>query len=465
MFNNPDSLKASCDKFADRLIVSNVDQSCTFAQFYQDVIECMGLLQGQGVKSGDIVCISGANTYSFLVIDIAISCADAVSLVLPESFLDDTPLDLAKRFSFNYFILINEESFRQSEVQRCRQGNALDSGLSDTLTLVISSGTSGSYKGMAVTNAGNAALANDFANVFQMGEYQSILIFLPLTAFQQRLFAYIALHHGLDIHITNFKNVFRSILKHGAGIMIAPPAFYNALIDAELLPHLKKALLISGMAPLSSAVIEAYDEADLTIYQVYGLTETGLLTANHQGDNTYGTVGKPMPNTDIRIASNGEIIARKHPNLCSGYFYAEESVDIVGEFDDWFSTGDVGHIDGKGHLVVEGRVGSTITMPNGHKVQPEIIETQIEKGANIRHCVVSLNADKNGLCVIVPQQEQRIKMTQINGVISAVNAQLPSHCKITATKFADQEFDVDNGYLNRSLKINRKKIVRDFSEA
>jgi long-chain acyl-CoA synthetase len=144
-----------------------------------------------------------------------------------------------------------------------------------------------------------------------------------------------------------------------------------------------------GGAPLDPAIVTFFDRLGIGVYQGYGLTETApSVSMNSPGHNRAGSVGRPLPGTEVRIGPDGEILVRG-PGVMLGYWEDEagtrEAIDRHG----WLHTGDLGHIDGDGYLYVTGRAKSMIVLDTGKKVQPEEVETALARSDRFSEvCVV-----------------------------------------------------------------------------
>jgi long-chain acyl-CoA synthetase len=145
---------------------------------------------------------------------------------------------------------------------------------------------------------------------------------------------------------------------------------------------------VSGGAPLDPEVAEFFDALGVPVLQGYGLTEASPVVAtNRPGDNRPGSVGRPLPGTEVRIADDGEIRVRG-PQLMLGYWRDPAATRAAVDSEGWLRTGDVGRLDDDGYLYVEGRSGHRIVLACGEKVQPEEVETVILRSGLVAECGV-----------------------------------------------------------------------------
>lgn len=144
---------------------------------------------------------------------------------------------------------------------------------------------------------------------------------------------------------------------------------------------------ISGGAPLPPEVEKFWSKLGYVVVQGYGLTETApIVTLSHPFHVRGGTVGKPLPGVDVKIADDGEVLVRG-PNVTSGYFQSPEETAAAFE-DGWFHTGDIGEMDSEGHLRIRGRKKEMIVTPEGLKVFPEDVEKVLNAEPGVRESAV-----------------------------------------------------------------------------
>src|ERR1041384_6559210 len=155
----------------------------------------------------------------------------------------------------------------------------------------------------------------------------------------------------------------------------------------------KMRLLVSGGAALSEDLAYIYLGAGIPIVQGYGLTETSpVITTSKIEDIHPGTVGKAIPNVEIRIAEDGEIEVRG-PNVMQGYYNKPEETRAVFTSDGWFKTGDVGSLDKDGFLCITDRKKELFKTSGGKYIAPQPIEQAI-KGSRFVNLVVVIGAER-----------------------------------------------------------------------
>src|SRR5258705_1548643 len=143
---------------------------------------------------------------------------------------------------------------------------------------------------------------------------------------------------------------------------------------------------VSGGAPLSPALSYSYLAAGIPILQGYGATETCIVSANRPENNQVGSVGLPFEGIEDNIAEDGEILLRG-PNVMRGYYgHPEETASVLQ--DEWFATGDVGHVDKEGHLYITDRKKDLFKLSNGKYVAPQQIESLLKQSEFVSQLVV-----------------------------------------------------------------------------
>ena len=144
----------------------------------------------------------------------------------------------------------------------------------------------------------------------------------------------------------------------------------------------------SGGAPLSREVMEFFDALDLTIYEGYGLTEcTTACSVNRPDAYRFGTVGKPLPGVEVRLAEDGELLMRS-PTVFAGYLKDEEATREVLDEDGWLRTGDIATIDEDGFITITDRKKDIIVTAGGKNVAPQNLENDLKNSRYVSQALV-----------------------------------------------------------------------------
>lgn len=177
-------------------------------------------------------------------------------------------------------------------------------------------------------------------------------------------------------------------------------------------------LMISGGAPLGRETADFLWALDLGVLQGYGLTETSpVITLNPPDRNKNGTVGPPIPGTRVRIATDGEILVQG-PGVMQGYYNAPEAT-AAAFVDGWFATGDVGSLDPEGYLTITGRKREFIATAGGKKVAPALIEKRLESDPLIAHAALIGDRRPFLSALVVPDFEALAREAGARGIAPA----------------------------------------------
>jgi len=291
--------------------------------------------------------------------------------------------------------------------------------------LIFTSGTTGTPKGVMVAHDNLLATMDAIGHVIPPLDHRVISV-LPLShLFEQAIGLIYALSVGADILYVRSRNprvLFAALQAHRVTSMILVPQVLDlfwsaiereadrsgrrALFDrlravARRFPYSARRLIfrsvharlggslslfVSSGAFLPPALQQAWEDLGVVVIQGYGSSENGFGTCTTREDHGLGTVGRPMPPVELAIADDGEVLFRG-PTLFKGYWQDPEATARAMDPDGWYQTGDIGHLDTGGRLVLSGRTKDRIVLPNGFKVYPEDIENAL-RVAGIRDAVV-----------------------------------------------------------------------------
>lgn len=240
---------------------------------------------------------------------------------------------------------------------------------------------------------------------------------------------------------------------------------------------------ISGGAPLTSEIGEFFSAAGLLVLEGYGLTETSpVITVNRLEKFKFGSVGLPLDNVEVRIAEDGEILTRG-PHVMIGYYKNEEATKEAIDEEGWFHTGDIGHLDEDGMLVITDRKKNIIVTAGGKNIAPQYIENLLITSRYIEQAVVL--GDKRRFCsaLLVPNMEGLKKFAEEKGMsdlsekellndpqvleliqkeIEAVSKELASYETIKKFALVEQPFTIESGELTPTLKVKRNVVEERY---
>jgi len=225
--------------------------------------------------------------------------------------------------------------------------------------------------------------------------------------------------------------------------------------------------MVSGGAPLNTDVGLFFQAMGLPMLQGYGQTEAGpVISCNRpKAGIRMETVGPPLMNTEVRIAEDGEIMVRGE-NVMHGYWRnPEETARVLNE--GWLGTGDVGHLDGKGRIVITDRKKDLIVLDKGDNVSPQRVEGMLTLQPEIAQAMVYGDRHPYLVGLLVPEAEYvgDPRLQQLLGkAVDRVNAELSVTEKVRRFILADAPFTVDNEQLTPSMKIRRHVIRAAYGE-
>jgi long-chain acyl-CoA synthetase len=410
----------------------------------------------------------------------------------------------------------------------------------DLASLIYTSGTTGVPKGAMITH--NNIASNVLSTIehapfdVEVDRGGRMLSYLPLSHVLERMGTYMYLYIGYPIYfiedLENFmgemqevKPIFfitvpRLLEKVHAGIKekgqelsgIKKSLFYWAIglaenFDVEHPPKGLQSLklkfadkvvytkireafggkmigIISGGAALSPLIMNFFNAIGIYCSQGYGLTETSpVLTVGDPGHMRPGSVGPAIDDVQLKIAEDGEILA-KGPNVMKGYYKLPEETENAFTEDGWFRTGDIGKIDNDGYLYITDRKKALFKLSTGKYVAPQPIENALVDSPYVDQAMVIGNQRKFCSALIIPDynkirtdlEEQGTKLPEgdlsdnetiiklIQKEVDHVNKDLPKWEKVKKFKLMKEPFTIDKGELTPTLKMKRPKILDIHSE-
>jgi len=230
--------------------------------------------------------------------------------------------------------------------------------------------------------------------------------------------------------------------------------------------------MFSGGAALSTQIARFFQAADVKILEGYGLTETSpVLTVNTVGNVKIGTVGKPIPETEVKIAPDGEIIA-KGSQVFKGYINKPKETASCFNEDGYFLTGDLGEIDEEGFLKITGRKKTLIVLRTGKKVSPVMVEDAMKSSRFIEHVCLLGDDQKFITAIIVPNFEFLGEWVDEQGLMKVEEDELIVDNSTTREQYADilekrkkiVEFKEVQGFIE-NIVIESQRELSDFERA
>ena len=230
--------------------------------------------------------------------------------------------------------------------------------------------------------------------------------------------------------------------------------------------------LVSGGAPLNPDIGIFFTALGLKILQGYGQTETSpVISVNRPNNIKLHTVGPPMKNVEVKIASDGEILVRG--DLVMQGYWNNEKATMETIKNGWIHTGDIGLFDEDGHILITDRKKDIIVNSGGDNISPQKVETILTIEPEIAQAMVYGDKHPHLVAVLVPDQNwlKELKSTMepphkaLLPVLDKVNQSLSNIEKIRHYLIADETFTTENGLLTPTMKIRRHKIINKYGKA
>ncbi len=556
-------------------------QDVSWGQVLEEVKVLSEALVAQGVKPGDRVALFGNTSLQWIICDLAISAAQAITVPVYSSntpdecryiinhsetsflFIDNDEKDakqagrltrirqkLAEMPSLRKVVLFDgpvaggvemtlADLVAQGRAEAKTRPNAFDERVAsikmdDTNSLIYTSGTTGEPKGVILTHRNWFYEAKASQSVGLMEPTDSVMLFLPLAHVfaQVTKAAWLSMGYRLiiaesvDKLLANlvetkptvlpsvprvFEKVYNNVVSNGSS---APGlkgklfrwAFklFDEYVDARIQGReyntlafsLAKKLVfakvraaiseklggnmrlfISGGAPLSSKIGYFFDLLGLKVLEGYGLTETSAgTTVNRENKIKIGTVGAPMPGTDLKIAPDGEILIRG-PGVMKGYYKNPAATAEVINSEGWFHTGDIGELDADNYLRITDRKKDIIVTAGGKNVAPQNLENLLKTHPIISQAMVYGDKRPYLVSLITVSDEGARKLLQEKGApvgtyaenakraevhaavkaaLDAVNAEQPPYATIKRFAVLEADFSQETGELTPKLSVKRK---------
>jgi len=489
----------------------------SYADLAGDVARVKNQLTSWNVKPGVRVGMFASNSYAYIVHDLALIGLGAIAVPFTDDFTASLNPKLVE--THNLALLLLSQKARHAfnagdrhvafidaengDVRALDRAPYADGDEEDDLCLAFSSGSAGGLKGLVISRSGAESTLPPVVEAIGVSHKDRLLLFLPMSNFQQRMMYYASIWYDFDIAVTDYTQLYPAMKILEPTILIAPPIFYQlthtrfsaVLKDwktraaARLISWLpvsglrqslarrlfrdvygmfgaRMRLLISGMAPLSRNTIHFFETVQLPLSESYGMVEAGSLTYRPPHSKRYGSVGKPLRGVTMSFADDGEIIIHREKFLTRRYFQCaagENENTFIGE--KRLATGDVGKFDRQGYLTLLGRKKELIITPGGYKIHPEVLEGELNACADVIQSVVFQKQGVSHLtCVVVPGQD---RLEDANARIRKYVDDMMAGRKVRIGEilFADEAFSAQNGMLRPNLKLNRKAIAAKYATA
>jgi len=415
------------------------------------------------------------------------------------------------------------------------RAEALEAQPDDLATLIYTSGTTGDPKGVMLSQYNIWSNVQAVLQMIPIGGGDECLSMLPLSHSYERMVDYTLFQAGVIINFAeSFDTVAANLGEVKPTVVLSVPRLYekvyarvleNALSGSAIkrkiffwakrageqwatlslagLPipgglKLKKKIadrlvfsklrartggrirfFVSGAAPLSADIAKFFYSAGLPIIEGYGLTESSpVLTLNPLDRIKLGTVGRVIPGVELKIAQDGEILARG-PNIMKGYYKLPEATAETVDADGWLHTGDIGELDSDGYLKITDRKKELLKTAGGKYIAPQPIELAVKRNKFVANAMMYGDRRKFPLILIVPNFDNLERWAQERGLTYATRAELLRMPDVQAkverevmsmlhdlAKFEtpkkvlllENDFTIESGELTPTLKVKRRVV-------
>ncbi|WP_369215974.1 AMP-dependent synthetase/ligase [Streptomyces flavofungini] len=407
-------------------------------------------------------------------------------------------------------------------------------GPADLATIIYTSGTTGLPKGCRLTHGNLLAVQRASVPLVDGGPGDSTYLYLPLAHLLAQLIEFTTLIEGGALtffggrvedvvaelaearptHLPSVPRLFEKVrsfvlsLAEGReggrerfeeavriGVLAAdgalPPELRDACeaADKALYGLVRQALggrvrcAITGGAPIAPDTIDFLRACGVPVYEGYGMTESaGVLTLNHPGAVRPGTVGRPVDGVEIRVAGDGEVLARG-AMVFDGYHNDPGATRDVLDAEGWLHTGDLGSLDEDGYLTITGRKKDLIITSGGKNLTPSLVELAVQNSRFVSRAVlvgdrrpypvalVTLDAEevagwaaREGVRLSEPLSRDERVRALVQEAVDTANATFSRPARIRAFALLDEDFTVADGLLTPSLKVRRQAVTERYAE-
>lgn len=413
---------------------------------------------------------------------------------------------------------------------------ALEAAPDDVATVLYTSGTTGQPKGVMLTHQNIFSNVQAVYRVLDFSKADTSLSFLPLSHILQRMVDFALFGRGVSIaYVSSLDQVAAAMSEVRPTVVVSTPRVYEKLYsrilsatgvkrrlvlwsrrvalewadrvlagerpslglrlrhrvaDRLVFSKVRAAIggrlrfFVSGAAPLAPELARFFFGAGVTILEGYGLTETSPVTNVNRPDSIrIGTVGPPVPGTEIAIADDGEILVRG-PQVMKGYFNLPEATAEAIDSDGWFRTGDIGELDADGYLKITDRKKDLLVTAGGKNIAPQPLENEIKTSRYIAEAVMLGDRRPYPIVLVVPDFDAIAGWAEAKGITERDRVALVRHPDVQAKlereverkvePFAryekpkkvavlEREFSIEGGELTPTMKVRRRVVEERYA--
>ena len=399
----------------------------------------------------------------------------------------------------------------------------------DLATLIYTSGTTGKPKGVMLTHGNIASNLNVSLDMYEFDKNDLCISFLPLSHVTARHLDYALFNAGVplaycpvieelpqvmkEVHPTLivavprvYEKVYNQVQNKAHGIKRklihwalsvgaanrdtvlrgeTPTSFSWKLADKLVFSKIREGLggrarvFVSGGAPLGKEIATWYADIGIRIHEGYGLTETSpVIALNNPVNHRLGTVGKTMPNVEVQIAEDGELLVRG-PSVFKGYWQMPQETAAVFE-NGWFKTGDIARLDQDGYLSITDRKKDLIKTSGGKFIAPQPIENSLKVNQYVGEAALLGDRRRFPAVLIIPSfddletwarahgvkvssRKDLVKSHQVQklyeSIVEELNCNLAQYEKLKKVLVVPDELSIADGTLTPSMKLRRRHLT------
>lgn len=530
--NSPAMLTTDFGAYANGMVTVSI-----YATSSADQIKY--ILNDSGAKA---VLVGDAQKYS-MVRTLAAECP-ALQLIITTEAVDGIAIagSDARTVTFNDFLEQGSNANDDIAAEVKRRTESV--GDNDLATLIYTSGTTGESKGAMLTHGNfNAAMRIHHDRLTMLNDSDTSVCFLPLSHIFEKAWTYLCLDYGIAVHINaNPQEINKLLCRVHPTCMCSVPRFWEKVYAAILTKFetvgavkrvlIQRALKIGGRrnldyvrhgkevpswlekryqwykkmvfdpilhaigiengklfptagAPISPKIVKFFRGMGVEMIIGYGLSETtATVTCYPTVDYKIGSVGTPLPEIEVKIGENNEILV-KGPTVMKGYYHKEKETQEAFDSEGWFRTGDAGCEDAVGDLTLTERLKDLFKTSNGKYIAPQSLETHLAQDKYIEQVAIIGDCRKYVTAIIIPAfkalreyaRKKRIQFITNADLIRNIDIQklikehidqlqkdLASYEQVKRFVLLPHEFTVESGELTNTLKLRRPVINNRYAQ-
>jgi long-chain acyl-CoA synthetase len=495
----------------------------TWGQVDDQARRIAAALKAMGCEPGDRVALLAKNCAQWLIADLAIMMAGLVSVPLyplqsaesvayvlrhsqakaifvgkldePEKLEGGIPAEVI-RIAMPYPTLPAQHQWNALLAAHERLRTVHRPEPSDVLSILYTSGTTGQPKGVMLSAQAFAWAGSRSVSELNITDKDQYFSYLPLSHAAERILVEVnalysagrvAFLESLDSFVRDLQHVRPTVFfsvprlwtRFQQGVLAKmPQAKLERLLKIPLFGKLlawkirrglgldRARFLVSGAAPIPTALLNWYQTIGMPICEGYGMTEHFAYGFFNRHDSIrIGSVGQPMPGLEVKIAEDGEILLRC-PSMMLGYYLDPDKTSETLR-DGWLHTGDKGELDADGFLKITGRVKDIFKTSKGKYVAPAPIEGEIAKNLWVEQvCLMGSGLDQPvvlvELSLTATEQPREALEADLLRTLNVLNERLQPHERISHMVVVSEPWTVDNGCMTPTMKIRRNVLESRF---